>query len=136
LRLATMGPTTSKKARALQASMNSKKKYKKWLGHSQILIVLSLLLNILSTVRPSQTQPFQVLSALLPASCCSVRTWISWAEFSVLHFVCLRDFGGCLDFCCLVLVGLLFGLAAFPRTLCFKGVVVKRASIWHVCKFG
>ena len=136
LRLATMGPTTSKKVRALQASISSKNKHKKWLEHSQTLIVLSLLLNILSAVGPSQTQPLQVLSSWLPPSCCSVRIWISWAEFSVLHFACLGGFGGCLDFCCLVLVSLLFGLTAFPRNLCFKEVAVKRASIWHVCKFG
>jgi hypothetical protein len=75
-----------------------------------------------------QTQPFQVLSAWFPAACCSVRTRISSAEFSALHFVCLGGFGGGLGFCCLVLAGLLFGLAPFPGSLSFKGIVGGRFS--------
>src|ERR1700729_1242584 len=77
-----------------------------------------------------QTQPFQVLSAWFPAACCSVRTRISSAEFSALHFICLGGFGGGLGFCCLVLVGLLFSLAPFSRILSFKEVVGGRSDFF------
>jgi hypothetical protein len=50
-------------------------------------------------------QPFQVLSAWLPAVCCFVRTQMSSAEFAALHLVCLGGLAGGFGFDCFMVGG-------------------------------